>query len=436
VHGKRVTVMGLGHFGGGVAAARWLARRGARVTVTDRAEETALADSLAALRDVPIDTLALGGHREEHFRRADLVVVNPAVRPGNPWVRIAEEAGAWVTSEIELLLTQCPAPVVGVTGTNGKSTTAAMIAAMLRVAGRRVWLGGNIGVSLLEQLDAMRGDDRVVLELSSFQLARLGPAVSMPEVAVVTGCSPNHLDWHPDYAHYIAAKQRILTGQSTDSAAILNTSDAEVSTWRPTVRGRLVPCALAEEVPPLSVPGKHNRTNAACAMAAAMAAGCPPAAARRALASFRPLPGRLEQIAEIAGRCIYNDTAATTPESTIAALETMDDPLWLLAGGADKGVPFDRLAETIARRCRGVAFFGSVGDRLLESLAATEAHLPATGVETMSESLDWCWRRSDPGHAILLSPACASTDQFRNYRDRGEKFAAMVGRLSPVASQE
>lgn len=422
--------MGLGHFGGGAAAARWLARQGARVTVTDLADAESLAESLASLEGVPIAEFHLAGHREEDFRGAELVVVNPAVRPDDPLLRIAAESGARLVTEIGLLLENCPASVLGVTGSNGKSTTAAMTAAILGAAGRRTWLGGNLGGSLLEEIPQMAPADWVVLELSSFQLWHLGAAGPRLRVAVATGCSPNHLDWHGTWAHYVAAKQRILAGQGPADAAVLNPLDAEVCNWSALARGRLAAPPGLEEIPPLAVPGRHNRINAACAAAAAMAAGCDAAAVRSGLESFAGLPQRLERIAAIRGRRFYNDSTATTPESAVAALESLDGPVWLLAGGRSKGFDFGPLAEAIAGRARGAAFFGSSRGELAAGVMARNAAFDSAVVETLDEALDWCWRRSQPGDSIVLSPACASTDQFRNFHQRGRRFAELVGALA------
>lgn len=428
--GQRVTVMGLGHFGGGTSAARWLARQDARVTVTDLADGSALAPSLAALADVPIAAVHLGGHLEADFRHADLIVVNPAVRPGNPLVQIARDSGADITTEIELFLRACPAPVIGVTGSNGKSTTAAMTAAILEAQGRQVWLGGNIGGSLLERLDRIAADDWVVLELSSFQLWYLTAQTPMPHIAVVTGCSPNHLDWHTTFSDYAHAKQRILTGQKPDDLAVLNALDHEVAAWHRFVRGRRLPLAELDEIVELRVPGRHNRINAACAAAAAIGAGCERSAVCRGLQTFRSLPQRLEQFAVVEERRFYNDSTATTPESTIAALESLDEPIWLLAGGRDKGFDFSDMVAAIARRARGVAFFGSVAAALQRRVAQCRPEVPCIAAETLEQSLQWCWNRSRPGDAILLSPSCSSHDQFRNFRERGERFAAMVTELA------
>jgi len=428
--GRRVTIMGLGHFGGGVAAARWLARRGALVTVTDLADEQVLADSLASLRGVAVARVQLGGHREEDFRTAELVVVNPAVRPDNRMLQIARQSGVRQTSEIELFMAACPAPIIGVTGSNGKSTTAAMTAAILRAAGHRTWLGGNIGSSLLERLDRIRPDDWVVLELSSFQLWHLGPGAAVPQVAVVTGCSPNHLDWHESYQGYLAAKQRILLGQTADDLAVLNVHDPEVDAWGDLVRGRRVALPPLEQIPTLCVPGKHNRINAACAAAAARGIGCDEQAIGRGLKSFRGLPQRLEWFAVLEGRRFYNDSTSTTPEATIAALESLQHPVWLLAGGRDKGVDFGELGAAVVGSARGAAFFGAVRDVLQGRVAAEDPKFPCNATEKLDQALAWCWQRSRPGEAIVLSPGCASGDQFRNFRHRGQRFVELVRALA------
>lgn len=430
VTGKRVTVLGLGRHGGGVGAARYLAEAGAIVTVTDQADETALRESLSALATAPIHAYRLGGHRDEDICNADLVVVNPAVRPDHRLLRLAAESNVGLTSETELFLDACPAPYIAVTGSNGKSTTAAMTAAILEAAGRRTWLGGNIGGSLLGNLDAICPGDWVVLELSSFQLVRLSDRVAGPRVAIVTNCTPNHLDWHPDFDHYRSAKQRLLRLQSSGDAVVLNTSDEEVASWAPLAKGTIVPLAIDSVPDKLPVPGAHNRINAACAASAALAAGCSEDVVRRGLAGFRGLPHRLEFIAEIDGRRFYNDSLATTPESTIAALGSFDEPIWLLAGGSDKGCHFAPLAEAIRHRARGVAFYGACGSRLADAVADHGGHSACFVTRTMSEALNWCWPQTRRGHVVLLSPASASFDQFHDYDDRGRQFTKLVQGIS------
>jgi len=429
VDGQRVTIMGLGHFGGGAAAARWLARQGARVTVTDLADEARLADTLATLRGEPI-TFHLGGHRDEDFLQAQLLVVNPAVKPDDRLVALAAAAGARLTSEIELFLSACPAPVIAVTGSNGKSTTTAMTAATLRADGRQTWLGGNIGQSLLERLPEIAADHWVVLELSSFQLWHLSADARGPRVAVVTNCTPNHLNWHPNFAHYVAAKQRLLTLQSPADLAVLNTADREVASWKHLVQGRLLGPLADEQIPPLLVPGTHNRINAACAAAAAAGVGCSAAAIARGLSTFTALEQRLELVGTIGGRRFYNDSSATTPESTIEALRSLPPPIWLLAGGTDKGADLGPLLATIAAHAQGAALFGAVGPMLHRHLTVLASNVQTTVTQRLDEALDWCWQRAPVGASIVLSPGFSSHDQFTNYRERGVRFTALVHALA------
>ncbi|MDY0168839.1 MAG: UDP-N-acetylmuramoyl-L-alanine--D-glutamate ligase [Thermoguttaceae bacterium] len=427
--GRRVTVMGLGHFGGGVAVTRWLASKGAEVTVTDLADSQTLSSSLGQLAGVPVAKYALGGHREADFRNIDLLVVNPAVKPGNRFVQVARGAGARVATEMELFLEHCPAAVVGVTGSNGKSTTAAMIDAILRANGRTSWLGGNLGGSLLDHAAAIQPGDCAVLEMSSFQLWHFGPLARMPHVAVVTSFSPNHLDWHGVLDDYKAAKQRLLLEQAPDGFAVLNTHDTTVASWAPAVRGRLAALPALGDLPELRVPGYHNRINAACAAAAAAALGCSRENIRLALEQFRGLPERRELIATVGGVELYDDSAATTPESTVAAIRSSRRPIWLLAGGYDKGLDYAELTAAIAEGCRGAAFFGAVRAQLRQWTNDRNPELPSMATERMHEALDWCWRHASRGDAIVLSPACSSHDQFLNFRHRGEVFRGLVESL-------
>jgi UDP-N-acetylmuramoylalanine--D-glutamate ligase len=422
----RVTVMGLGRHGGGVAAARWLAEAGASVTLTDLADEAALADSLAKLADVPIAAVHLGGHRESDLIDAELIVVNPAVRPDDPYVSAARQSGVKITSEIELFLAACRGQVIGVTGSNGKSTTAAMIAAILSAAGRQTWLGGNIGRSLLPDLPRIAADDWVVLELSSFQLWWLSDAARWPRVAVVTNLTPNHLDWHGSFAHYAAAKQRLVERLPRDGVALLGDLAENSAAWR-MIAGEHYRAAWSDSrVPELIVPGPHNRRNAALAATSCDAVGCAREAIEQGLREFRGLPHRLELVASVDGRAFYNDSMATTPESVLAALDALGPQTWFLIGGRDKGFDYGPLAHRLAREARGVACFGAAREKLAALISAHHGHCECQSFETLREALAWCRRRSRAGESIALSPACASHDQFRDYRERGEKFAELV----------
>jgi UDP-N-acetylmuramoylalanine--D-glutamate ligase len=313
--------MGLGHFGGGVAVARWLARRGATVVVTDLADENCLAASVADLDGESITRFRFSGHDEIDFREADLVVVNPAVRPGNRYVELARGHGAKITSEVELFLETCPARVIGVTGSNGKSTTAAMISAILEASGRKTWLGGNIGRSLLDHVDEMTDNDWVVMELSSFQLWYLGRGVKMPQVAVVTNCSPNHLNWHGSFEDYTAAKQRIIAEQTPADTAVLGVVGPQSAQWHAAVKGTLLPLIPDGDLPVMpispnlpglpgltqrSLSGTHNRANAVCAVTAALGVGCSPQAVRQGIEGFVNLIACQGRIPFFINLCTHN----------------------------------------------------------------------------------------------------------------------------------
>jgi len=432
--GRRVTVMGLGRHGGGVGAARYLTNQGAIVTISDAADRSTLAESIAQLQGVPIAEFKLGSHDPADFESAELVVVNPAIRPEHDCLRLARERGARLTSEIELFLAECPARVIGVTGSVGKSTTCSMLASMLTAGGRKTWLGGNIGGSLLGELDKMAAGDWVVLELSSFQLAHLSDCARLPEITVVINCRANHLDWHGSFATYSAAKQRLVREQAASGLAILNQFDAEVASWRGFAKGVCVDAWLLDQVPSLAVAGDHNRQNAACAAAAAESACVDASVIRRALQDFIGLEHRLQLVAEINGRRIYNDSKSTTPHATIAALEAIGGSCWLLAGGASKGASFDELASVIVGQAKGAAFFGKAREQLGASVESRCDSFRWTATEQLSEALEWCWERTEVGDAILLSPACASFDQFRDFEDRGEKFCELVRMLAERVS--
>jgi UDP-N-acetylmuramoylalanine--D-glutamate ligase len=455
VRGKRVVVMGLGSFSGGVSAARFMANRGARVVVTDLAGPDKLAESIGALADTPVEAMHLGGHREEDFRQADVVVASPAVREDNQLLQIARAHGAWVTTEMNLFFQLCPAPIVGVTGSNGKSTTTALIYSMLQASGRPCWLGGNIGQSLLDRVDDIRISDFVILELSSFQLEDLDELRQSPHAAVVTTFTPNHLDRHPSLESYRLAKQTILRHQSRDDLAILNADDIDVRGW-PTRgltlfyglddhgrdgtffdRDRIVLRRDGHEsefmlLNVLGLPGVHNQSNVAGAVCCAAALGADPVSIRRAVGSFRTLPHRLQLVAEIDGRRFYDDSIATTPESTLAALESLSEPIWLIAGGYDKGMDLTAVARRISERAQGVALIGQTAGtlrRLMSSATQTVCSIRVQECTCMDEAVAWCFSESRRGDVVLLSPACASFGMFLNFVDRANAFRQCVRRL-------
>ncbi len=451
-----VTVMGLGRFGGGLGAVKFLLDRGARVTVTDLRPESQLATTLKEFDASQLVRLQCGGHAEADFASAQLLVVNPAVKPDCPWLRLANERGIPRTSEMNLFWQHNAGRVMGITGSNGKSTTTALIAHLLKCAGRVVHLGGNLGGSLLPIVDTIQPTDWVVLELSSFQLADLDRIEVSPEIAVVTNFAPNHLDWHPDLGDYRRAKQTILRWQRANSTAVLNGDDPDVREWRAQGRtwlfghqardglhgslsreGILTVANSSEEsanpqqtinLPQLfPLPGEHNQMNAAAAVCAALAAGVEWRSLAAGLATFRGLPHRLELVDTVAGRHCYNDSLATTPESAICALRAFPGRVLLLAGGSDKQVDLTAFATEAAERCVAIAWMGQTAEMLKSLVDQGSSRGPSQRItHSLREAFEWLWEQSQPGDTILLSPACASFDWFLNFADRGEQFRSLV----------
>lgn len=419
--GRAVVVMGLGRFGGGVGVTRWLAEQGAQVTVTDLFTEDQLADALAPLRTL-IDqqrlTLRLGGHDEADFTRADLIVANPAVpRPWtNRYLNAARQAGAAITTEVRLLVERLNRQrVIGVTGTAGKSTTAAMIHHALNRLGRRAHLGGNIGGSLLNELGSIQDDDRIVLELSSAMLYWLGAgngghgaAGWSPSCAVITNIAPNHLDWHESFEHYRRCKMNIARWQQTGDVLIRGDD-------------------LHDDVAPLqlAIPGPHNVTNARTAIAVVQSViDVDAEAVAIALGDFRGLPHRLQLVREANGLRVYNDSKSTTPEATLRAIESFDDPqhIHLIAGGYDKGVDLSPIAR-LSSRLAGVYTIGQTGAAIANA-AGSASNVQACG--DLQHAVQQAMSRMKEGDLLLLSPGCASWDQFVNFEQRGDAFIKHV----------
>jgi len=431
--------MGLGRFGGGVGVSRFLVEQGARVLVTDQADAAALADSLAALEGLPIE-YRLGRHETPDFTHADLVVANPAVDPRrNVYLQAARRAGVPITSEIELLIERLPARrrTIGVTGTSGKSTVTAMIGHILRETLEpdetgwppNVRVGGNIGGSLLGEVSRIEPHDWVVLELSSFMLEMIGDW--SPHIAVVTNVSPNHLDRHGTLDAYVAAKQTILRHQSHDDRAILGPGVAEWRYHTPAV-------AIVEDEPwdevELVLPGAFNRMNGTLAAAAAECAGVERTAALEALGGFEGLPHRLQLIAEAGGVRYINDSKCTTPVGAARAIEAFEpNCVRAILGGYDKQSDLLHLARLAAERCRGIYTIGQTGAVMAD---AAEAHAKQRGTRCgvyrcgdLANAVTAAAAHARAGQVVLLSPGCASWDQYANYEQRGAAFAAAVHRV-------
>jgi len=442
--GRRVLIMGLGSFGGGAGVARFLIEAGAVVTITDQRSAEELREGLGLLEGLAFE-IHLGGHQKNDFtgEQTDLIVVNPAVKKDSPYLDIARQHQVQLTSEMNIFFQLCPAVMVGVTGSNGKSTTLAMIAEVLAVGAggiaqkkyRQVWMGGNIGrENLLSGVEQIEPDDVVVLELSSFQLFDLAEIERSPQVAVVTNIGPNHLDWHGDMDAYIKAKQNILRYQTEDDFVVLNRLDEELVRWSNMASARICWYPAEDDLPfKLQVPGGHNQLNASAAAKVGELFGIEPSVIQTALYEFKGLEHRLELVRELDGVRYFNDSLATTPESVMVAIDSFSEPLVLILGGYDKKISFTALADKLVNtpNVKAAILIGQVRDKLTFEIQQGKQRARVEFPEciladSLTEAVTLARQQVQPGAVVLLSPACASYDMFQNFRQRGEKFRRLV----------
>ncbi len=471
LRGKRALLIGLGSFDGGAGAVRYLAGAGVHVTVTDRRDAVALAPALATLAGLDVRYL-LGGHDGVRIAEYDFVVRNPAVPADAPLLQEARTAGVPIEMEMTLFLAACPAPVLGVTGTKGKTTTASWAGHVLRHWKPETVIAGNMGVSALDTLPHITPETPVVLELSSFQLEAMGERGISPHIAVWTNLSPDHLDRYPDLHTYGDAKWGIAAHQTARDTFVRPATQFADTAYDPGVRylaervsglasvqmpfGVLPPVGGAypvgswyiEDVDTLlwvgerssyplgrggdlALPGVHNRVNAAAAAAAALAYGAPVDVVREGLRTFRGVPHRYEDLGTVDGVRFINDTTATAPAAAVAALKTTEGPIVLLGGGSNKGLDFAELADTMVARARAIVLFDGrnpthLGDMLRERGYRGDLRGP---VGSMAAAMDAALSLAEPGDTVLLAPGAASFGVFQNEFDRGEQFRAAVARL-------
>ena len=442
--GRRALVVGLGK--SGVAAARLLATYGARVAVADDKGEGELGDSLRQLDGVPHEQ-HLGGLRQEAFRERDLVVVSPGVPLSAPPIAEARSRGVEVIGEVELAARFIEEPIAGITGTNGKSTTTALTAHLLRAAGKKVFAGGNLGDALSNRVLSGGKLDATVCELSSYQLEGI---VSLRcAAAAALNVTPDHLDRYPSLEAYAAAKERIFANQKAGDAAVLNLADPRVAAMRTPEgvrrrgfdpRGRNAEAAgflRAKSVLAVdgaeydlrapTLRGAHNAENALAALLLARHLGAPPWALQQGLDTYPGLPHRLEPVRTLDGVEWVNDSKGTNVDSVEKSLSAFDGGVLLIMGGRGKGAPYRPLRALFPGRVRALLTIGEDAPRIAEELGDLA---PVTACGDLRTAVAQARKLARAGDAVLLSPACASYDQFRNFEDRGEQFKALVRGLS------
>jgi UDP-N-acetylmuramoylalanine--D-glutamate ligase len=406
--------------------------------------------------------LRLGGHPLELLEGADLVCVSGGVPLTISFIQAALQRGIPLSNDSQIFLEACPAQVIGITGSSGKTTTTALVGLMaqkyfeMKQNGHRAWVGGNIGNPLIEQVDQIDEDDLVVLELSSFQLELM---TRSPQIAAILNITPNHLDRHGSMQAYIAAKSRILRFQHPGDVAILNRDDPGSWSLAENLKSDLISFGFQKpdskqngtyiykdaiwlqlgreslKMLPLEwiqLPGRHNIANvlAACAIAAAASLALP--AIQTAIEEFTGIPHRLEFIRNINGADWYNDSIATAPERTMAAIEAFEGPLVLLLGGRDKNLPWDDLSQLIHQRVRAVVLFGEAAgliERALRAVKKEETLQVISRCNTLEEAVQAAAKLAQPGDTVLLSPGCTSFDAFKDFEERGEYFRKLVNAL-------
>lgn len=457
--GARVTVMGLAR--SGVAACRLLQAAGARVTVADRKES---AELTSVLRGIDRDHVGVtvGARYESSLDEADLVVISPGVPYRLAPLEAVRRRGVKVISELELASQFFRSPLLAITGTNGKSTTVTLIGKFLAENGQRVFVGGNLGTALseaaVEDLRASQAGnpspfDYLVVEVSSFQLETIDQF--HPWIAALLNVTVDHQDRYESLDEYVAAKQRIFENQTASDFALFNLDDDRVASLRQRVRAKRLGFTTGSTIgadlsggtylehdeivttvtgvrqeicrrSEIRIIGRHNVENVMAAATYAVLCGCPLDAIRRVLATFPGLEHALEIVRERRGVRFVNDSKGTNVDATLKALESIDQPIWLIAGGRDKGGDFSRLAQMVSRRVTRVILIGEAAPLLRQ---AWEGVARMTEAATLRDAVDLAAQGATQGDVVLLSPACASFDMFADYQDRGRQFKALVHAL-------
>ncbi|MHC4269059.1 MAG: UDP-N-acetylmuramoyl-L-alanine--D-glutamate ligase [Planctomycetota bacterium] len=454
--GKKVTVMGLGLFGGGVGAVKYLVSQGADVTVTDLKSAEELSASLKLLDGLPV-TFQLGKHYEKDFQNIDMLVVSPAVSNDSEFLQIAYNNNVRIYTELSIFFRLCPAPIIGVTGSNGKSTTTSLLGEMLKRAGIKTWVGGNIGVSLLNKLGEIKPDDVVVLEISSFQLEYLARIEMSPHISIVTNIAPNHLDRHKIMGNYIGAKKAIVKYQKEGDFTILNYDDATLRKWEGISKGCQLWFSKTQELrqgaflknkeiiinhnsktniiylsSQVNLKGIHNIQNIMAASYAAILMHADLESIENAIGDYKGLEHRLEYVNTINGVQYYNDSKATTPEAAIAGIKAFNNPTILIAGGYNKKVSLSEFARECAKNTKCIILIGDTATDIEELIQGIRGEKPQPKIymaSSFDESVKKAFEVAEAGDTVLLSPACASFGMFTNYEERGKRFKDLVGQL-------
>ena len=434
----------------GIAVAKFLLQKGTRVVLTDQKSLAELADTLSELPTGSVEVIA-GEYPLVNAGDFDLLVVSPGVPLGMPLIQRAFLLGIPVLSELELAYRFAGSPIVAITGTNGKTTTTTLLGEIFKHSGKRVCVGGNIGLPLALEVEKYGPEDIIVAEVSSFQLECIDQF--RPRVSLILNFSPDHLDRHGNMENYMAAKARIYENQQATDFAVLNYDDPEVALLGTKTRAKVIffsrrhkleegifvedgqitvtfngtrerVCSVSD----VFIKGAHNLENALAAIGAACAMGVPVGVSAKVLREFRGVAHRLELVAEINGVKFINDSKGTNPDASIKALEAYDEPILLLAGGRNKGSDFTKFAHKIKENVRSLIILGECRNEIrkaVEKIGFNDIYEAQSFDDAVRTAAD----QAKPGEIVLLSPACASMDMFKNFEERGERFKQVVASL-------
>lgn len=449
--GKKVLVVGLGKTG--EAVCKFLLSRGAQVKVSEKKTDKELGEKISLWVNKGV-TVEAGRHRPQSFLEADLIVPSPGVPP-LPELKTAQERGVKIISEIELAYNFLRGKIVGITGSNGKSTTASLTHKILQENGVPSYLGGNIGTPLISFVDGSEGGDVYVTEISSFQLFYIEHFRA--SVSVFLNISPDHLDWHPSFSDYYEAKKKLVLLQGEDEKAVLNQDDPLVWSLRNEAKARIYAFSRERKVYPgcfihkgwivltntdkrrvmevseIPLFGMHNLENVLAASLVGHLFSLPHSGIRESIRSFKGLEHRLEKVATIKGVDFYNDSKATNVDAALKSILSFDGNIILIAGGRDKGGDFEKLRRPIQERVTKIMFIGEARHKLKKALSHT---VPAEEVASLEEAVNRGFSQASPGDVVLLAPACTSFDMFENFEQRGLIFKQAVFNLKQALERE
>ncbi len=451
LNGSRAVVVGIGI--SNMPLIRYLLSKGAHVTACDRKTEADLGERATELKALGV-TLSTGAGYLAPLADHDLIFLTPGMPKHLPEIVAARERGAVISGEAGLVMEGCKAPIIAITGSAGKTTTTTLIGEIMKTSGRETYVGGNIGTPLIEKVEAIPEEACVVLELSSFQLQLTGQR--SPHVAVITNITPNHLDIHASMEEYIEAKRNIYRYQKPFDYVLLNHDDELVRSFAQDAPGRVVffsrhgdpgteTCAFeredelvwrlrGREYPTLKLDeiqllGAHNRENILAAMAACYLSGAGMATIRHVISNFSGVEHRLEPVRTLDGARWYNDSKATSPAESVAALSTLEAPIVLIAGGSDKGIPFDPMAPLVAEKVKALILTGPTAPKIEEAARLAGYDRVIHHAKEMGEAVALARQEAASGDNVLLSPGCASFDAYKNFEERGRHFKKLVADL-------